>query len=199
MSIGDLLKVLTEASSDNLFVLTGLAFTALAVVGNVWLIQPGKGGRIASAVVGPILLVTGLWMHAHQHITQMKVVWMDFHAASNVYEGPCPFKFEFPGHIETSGAGTVFYEIEFSDGSKTKALPLEFAGPETQEIKAVWRIQQSHEDAWAQLRILAPGNSESEKVSVMATCQESGPARPGQARERNAPKEAVEVAVAEDR
>lgn len=199
MSAGELLKVLTECSSDNLFVLTGLAFTALAVVGNVWLIQPGKGGRIASAVVGPILLVSGLWMHTHEHTTQMKVVRMDFHAASTVYEGPCPFKFEFPGHIETNGSGTVFYEVEFSDGSKTKALPLEFAGPETQEIKAVWRIQQSHADAWAQLRILAPGNSESERVSVTATCQASGPARPGQARERNAPKTAVEVAVAEDR
>lgn len=199
MSAGDLLKVLTECSSDNLFVLTGLAFTALAVVGNVWLIQPGKGGRIASAVVGPVLLVSGLWMHTHQHTTQMKVVRVDFHAASTVYEGPCPFKFEFPGHIGTNGSGTVFYEVEFSDGSKTKALPLEFAGPETQEIKAVWRIQQSHADAWAQLRILAPGNSESEKVSVTATCQESGPAKPGQTRQGNKPKAPAEVAVAEDR
>jgi len=199
MSVGEILKVLTECSPDNLFVLTGLAFTALGIVGNVWLIQPGKGGRIASAVVGPILLVSGLWMHAHQHITQMKVVRMDFHAASNVYEGPCPFKFEFPGHIETNGSGTVFYEVEFSDGSKTRALPLEFAGPETQEIKAVWKIQQSHADAWAQLRILAPGNSESGKVSVMATCQESGPAKPGQARERSTLKTGVEVAVAEGR
>jgi hypothetical protein len=77
MSAGEILKVLTECSSDNLFVLTGLAFTALAVVGNVWLIQPGKGGRITSAVVGPILLVSGLWMHAHEHILQMKVVRMD--------------------------------------------------------------------------------------------------------------------------
>ncbi|HVG90176.1 MAG TPA: hypothetical protein VNB54_01685 [Alphaproteobacteria bacterium] len=199
MSVGEILKVLTECSSDNLFVLTGLAFTALAVVGNVWLIQPGKGGRIASAAVGPILLVAGLWMHAHQHITQMRVMRVDFHAASNVYEGPCPFKFEFPGHIETSGPGTVFYEVEFSDGSKTKALPLEFAGPETQEIKAVWKIQQSHADAWAQLRILAPGSSESEKVSVTATCQESGPPKPSQARQGNKPKAPVEVAAAEDR
>jgi hypothetical protein len=196
MSAGEILKVLTECSSDNLFVLTGLAFTALAVVGNVWLIQPGKGGRIASAVVGPILLVSGLWMHTHQHTTQMKVVRVDFHAASTVYDGPCPFKFEFPGHIEASAPGTVFYEVEFSDGSKTNAVPLEFAGPETQEIKAVWRVQQSRADAWAKLRILAPGNSESEKVSFTVTCQDSGPAKPGRAREGNTPKAPAEVAMA---
>ena len=108
MSTGDLLKVLTECSSDNLFVLTGLAFIALAVVGNIWLIQPGKAGRIGAAVLGPVLLFSGLWMHTHQHIAQMKVMRVDFHAASTVYDGPCPFKFEFPGHIEASGPGTVF-------------------------------------------------------------------------------------------
>jgi len=196
MSTGDLLKVLTEASPDNLFVLTGLALMVLAVVGNVWKIQPGKAGRIGAAVLGPVLLFSGLWMHTHQHIAQMKVVRVDFHAASTVYDGPCPFKFEFPGHIEASAPGTVFYEVEFSDGSKTNAVPLEFAGPETQEIKAVWRVQQSRADAWAKLRILAPGNSESEKVSFTVTCQDSGPAKPGRAREGNTPKGTAEVAMA---
>jgi hypothetical protein len=196
MSIGDLLKVLTETSPDNLFVLTGLALIMLAVVGNVWKIQPGEAGRIASAVVGPMLLVSGLWMHAHQHIAPMKVMRVDFHAASTVYDGPCPFKFEFPGHIEASGPGTVFYEVEFSDGSKTNAVPLEFAGPETQEIKAVWRVQQSQAGAWAKLRILAPSNSESEKASFTVTCQDTGRAKPDRARKGNAQKALAEVVMA---
>ncbi|MBZ5489591.1 MAG: hypothetical protein LAO76_01505 [Acidobacteriia bacterium] len=196
MSAGDILKVLTECSSDNLFVLTGLAFMALAVVGDIWLIRPGKAGRIGAAVLGPVLLFSGLWMHTHQHIAQMKVMRVDFHAASTVYDGPCPFKFEFPGHIEASGPGTVFYEVEFSNGSKTNAVPLEFAGPETQEIKAVWRIQQSHTDAWAKLRILAPGNSESEKASFTVTCQDSDPAKPRRARDENTSKPPAEVAMA---
>jgi hypothetical protein len=116
-----------------------------------------------------------------------------------VHKGPCPFKFEFPGHIEASGPGTVFYEVEFSDGSKTNAVPLEFAGSEAHEIKAVWRVQQSQADAWAKLRILAPGNSESEKVSFTVTCQDFGPAKPGGAREQNTPKPSTEVAMAKKR
>jgi hypothetical protein len=34
----------------------------------------------------------------------------------------------------------------------------------------VWRVQQSRADGWAKLRILAPGNSESEKASFTVTC-----------------------------
>ena len=192
----EILKVLLECSPDNLFVLTGLAFITLAVVGNIWLIKPGKGGRIGAAVLGPFLLFAGLWMHTRQHTAQMKVLRMDFHAASTVYDGPCPFKFEFPGHIETSAPGTVFYEVEFSDGSKTNAVPLEFTGPETQEIKAVWRVQQSQADAWAKLRILAPGTSESGKASFTVTCQDTGPAKPSRAREGNTPKTLAELAMA---
>jgi len=44
MSAGEIVKVLTECSSDNLFVLTGLAFMALAVVGNIWMIRPAIAG-----------------------------------------------------------------------------------------------------------------------------------------------------------
>ena len=75
-------------------------------------------------------------------------------------------------------------------------MPLEFAGPETQEIKAVWRVQQSHADGWAKLRILAPGNSESEKASFTVTCQDTGPAKPDRARKGNAPKALAEVVTA---
>jgi len=46
MSAGEIVKVLTECSSDNLFVLTGLAFMALAVVENIWMIgRQSRGPR----------------------------------------------------------------------------------------------------------------------------------------------------------
>ena len=143
-------------------------------------------------MLGPVLLFSGLWMHMQVYIIKVRV---DFHAASTVYDGPCPFEFEFPGHIEASAPGTVLYEVEFSNGSKTNVLPLDFAGPETQEIKAVWRVQQSRADAWAKLRILAPGNSESEKASFTVTCQDTGSAKPSRAREGNTPKILAEVDV----
>jgi len=62
--VADLLKELTQARPDTLFVLCGLAFLAVAVLGNIsGKIQPGKEGRIASGVLGPVLIIVGLWMH----------------------------------------------------------------------------------------------------------------------------------------
>ncbi len=46
--MGDILKILTECSFDNLFVLTGLAFTGIAIVGNVW--GEARFGNIGSDV-----------------------------------------------------------------------------------------------------------------------------------------------------
>ena len=60
----DLVKELSQARLDSLFVLAGLLFLAVAVLGNIsGAIQPGKTGRIVSAVLSPVLLVAGLWMH----------------------------------------------------------------------------------------------------------------------------------------
>jgi len=94
--MGDVLKILIECSFDNLFVLTGLGFMGIAIVGNIWKIQPGKWGRLGSAMLSPILICSGLWMHTHEHIDQFKVVRLDFQAASNAYIGSCPVEFKFP-------------------------------------------------------------------------------------------------------
>ena len=60
----DILKELSQARLDTLFVLFGLAFLAVAVLGNISdKIQPGKEGRIVSGVLGPVLIIVGLWMH----------------------------------------------------------------------------------------------------------------------------------------
>src|SRR5215467_8709617 len=64
----DFLKTLfTETSFDTMFVVVGLAFLVIAVVGNITgKITPGKEGRIAAAIIGRILLVVGLVIHS-QH------------------------------------------------------------------------------------------------------------------------------------
>jgi len=169
--MGDILKILTECSFDNLFVLTGLAFTGIAIVGNVWRIQPGKWGRLGSATLGLMLICAGLWIHMHQHSDQFKVVHLDFQAASNAYEGACPIELKFPGQIEASGSGTIRYEVEYSDGTKTFPLHLDFEHPETKHINIDREFHQSRSDAWAKLKILSPGNTESEKAFFAVTCQ----------------------------
>ena len=72
----DFLRTLfTEASFDNLFVIAGLAFLGIAVVGNVTgKITPGKGGRIASAIIGPILMAVGLAIHTEHRGSKLPQV-----------------------------------------------------------------------------------------------------------------------------
>jgi hypothetical protein len=169
--MGDVLKILIECSYDNLFVLAGLAFMGIAIVGNIWKIQPGKWGRLGSAILGPILICAGLWIHTHGHISQFKVVRVAFQAASDTYNGSCPVELKFPGQIEVSGAGTVRYEVEYSDGTKTAPLQVDFDHPEIKHIKISRQFHQSLFDAWARIKILSPENGESTKTSFAVTCQ----------------------------
>ena len=171
--MGDVLKILIECSFDSLFVLTGLAFMGLAVVGDIWKIRPGKWGRLGSAALSPILICAGLWMHAHQHgpNTAFKVVRLDFQSGSNAYEGACPLELKFPVQVETNGAGKVRYEIEYSDGTKTPPLDLDFDQSETKRIKISRQFSQSRPAAWVKLNILSPEHYESEKAYFAVTCQ----------------------------
>jgi len=64
--MGDLIEHIIDAPLSNLCVLAGLAFLAIAVVGNISGkigIAPGKAGRIAAAVLGSVLLAYGVVTH----------------------------------------------------------------------------------------------------------------------------------------
>jgi hypothetical protein len=64
-SVADVLRIFTEASLDNLFVVAGLVFLGLAVIGKAsGQIQLGRGGRAAAGFLGPALIVAGLVIHA---------------------------------------------------------------------------------------------------------------------------------------
>jgi len=65
----EFLQELSKARMDTLFVLAGLVFLAVAILGNIsGKIQPGTGGRIASGIIGPILIAFGLWIHIGDHV-----------------------------------------------------------------------------------------------------------------------------------
>ena len=69
--MGDLISHLTDAPIPNLLVLAGLAFVAIAVLGNITAkINPSKNGRIASGVVGAALIAGGLMFHASSDATR---------------------------------------------------------------------------------------------------------------------------------
>ena len=60
----EFLSELLKARPDTLLVVGGLVLLLLAIVGNISdKIKAGKEGRIAAAVIGPVLLVVGLSLH----------------------------------------------------------------------------------------------------------------------------------------
>src|SRR5260370_28150324 len=56
---------LVDAPLPNLFVVAGLIFLAIAVVGRVsGKIDPSLGGRVLSGVLGVLLVVSGVYWHS---------------------------------------------------------------------------------------------------------------------------------------
>jgi hypothetical protein len=62
--MSDWLKVFGETSLDNLFVIAGLAFLGIGIVGKITgKIEPGPRARGISAIVGVSLVLSGIWIH----------------------------------------------------------------------------------------------------------------------------------------
>ncbi len=63
----EILKALIESPVANLFMVAGLVFLGIAVVGDITgKIQPGKTGRILSGLLGIVLMSMGLMMYSRQ-------------------------------------------------------------------------------------------------------------------------------------
>ncbi len=63
----ELVKTLLESPVANLFMVAGLVFLGIAVVGDIsGKIQPGKTGRILSGLLGIVLVSSGLMMYSRQ-------------------------------------------------------------------------------------------------------------------------------------
>ncbi len=77
--MGDVIRELTHTPWENLCIVAGLAFLALAVVGKIsGKIEPGLGGRIVAGVLGSALFVGGLVSHVRQHaISETKLTAAD--------------------------------------------------------------------------------------------------------------------------
>jgi len=65
--MGDFVTALLQSPIANLFILAGILFLGIAVVGNVsGKIQPGTGGRILSGLIGVALMGAGLAIYSSQ-------------------------------------------------------------------------------------------------------------------------------------
>jgi len=93
--MSDWLKVFGEMSLDNLFVIAGLAFLAIGVIGRIsGKIDPSPRARGLSAAVGICLVLSGVWIHRGHVPTSspqspaMTVSTQGVHAQTTSYQNP---------------------------------------------------------------------------------------------------------------
>src|SRR5437773_2573068 len=71
--MSDWLKVFGEMSLDNLFVIAGLAFLGIGIIGKSK-IDPSPRARVIAAIVGICLMGSGIWIHrGHPSVSPSKV------------------------------------------------------------------------------------------------------------------------------
>ena len=171
---GDVLKILSEMSWDTLFILVGLAFVAVAVLGNITgKIRPGKGGRIAAGVIGAGLFAGGIWYHAVIHgftVTGVEV------SPPSPQVGSCPLTVNLQGIVDATGSGNVIYYFEFSNGNASQAQVMTFQRTNSQIVPGVWQVHESLKDAWVRLKVVAPTKKDSDSSRPFSvTCVSAQP------------------------
>jgi hypothetical protein len=170
-SAGDILQIATETSWDTLLLLVGLAFVAVAVLGNIsGKISPGKNGRIAAALVGTILVGGGIWYHVVMH--GFRVTGTMVAPPNGPFTGPCPLTLSLQGIVDASGSGNVVYNFQFSTGNASTLQNVNFDKTDSKIIGGIWQVQQSLTDAWVQLVVAAPQHKislQSKPFSIVCT------------------------------
>jgi hypothetical protein len=160
-------------SWDTLFLLVGLAFVAVAVLGNIsGKINPGKVGRIAAAIVGASLVSCGFWYHAAMH--NFRVTLVDV-APPQSRAGSCPLQVNLQGIVDSSGSGDVIYYFEFSNGNASESHTVSFQKTDSQIVPGFWEVHESLKDAWVRLNVVAPTKLASERSKSFSVACASSP------------------------
>lgn len=67
--MNELIKGLLTAPLATIFIIGGMLFLLVAVIGNIsGKIEPGNKARIASAILGLVFIFVGFWMHSAQSV-----------------------------------------------------------------------------------------------------------------------------------
>jgi hypothetical protein len=149
-----MLQILSEMSWDTLLLLVGLAFVAVAIVGNIsGKITPGKEGRIAAAICGICLIAAGVWYHGVLH--SFKITGVDV-TTPDSQSGKCPMTVPLQAVADATGSGDVIYNFQFSTGNGSALQHTSYSRSGSQILTGAWEVRQSIPDAWIELSIAAP-------------------------------------------
>jgi hypothetical protein len=176
---GDILRIVTELSWDTLLLVVGLAFVAVAVIGNIsGKISPGKEGRIAAGLVGTGLVAGGIWYHSVTHgfrVTESMV------STPDSAMGTCPLTVNLQGIVDASGSGDAIYNFEFSSGNASHLQSVTFQKTDSLLVSGVWEVHESLKDAWVRLNVAAPQHKlsrQSNSFSVMCVPNAAAESQP---------------------
>jgi hypothetical protein len=179
MDVAGIFESLGGASFENMFVIAGLVFIAVAVFGNIsGKIAPGAYGRVGSGAIGIALLSAGLWMHAGP---SLMVKMVQASVDSPRYEGQCPITVTVSGIVEAQGTGNVTYNFLFSDKRSSPPSSIAFTGPNSQVVTAKWQVSSSMPTGFVQLKTITPNamvSDPSEPFSVVCTTPQAPPSAP---------------------
>jgi len=84
----------------------------------------------------------------------------------------CPIVYNFAGTITTSGAATVTYKWERSDGTSGQTQSITFGSAGTQAVSSSWTLG-SHGfsyNGWERLHVLTPNDISSGQANFVLTC-----------------------------
>lgn len=91
------------------------------------------------------------------------------------HEGPCPVTLTFESEILPPPLpGPVKYRFVRSDGGQGPIQELKFWTPQKKKVSTTWTLSGDYA-GWVQLRILSPGNVESNRAHFRVRCRTSPP------------------------
>jgi hypothetical protein len=169
----DVLKTLFTASPGTLLLVAGLLCVVLAVIGGIpGKIELPKGGRPIAGLAGIVLGAAGLWLLSSP---TFKVVSATLDTEEVVYGGldiPCPVDVPVNGLIATSAAGTVGFQLQYSDDQHGDPLTLASTGTVV-SFHEVWHVQSPMAAGFAVLKIIVPTGFEAVHTSrpIQVSCR----------------------------
>lgn len=170
--MADIVAALLAASIDKVFIVAGLAFTALAVTGAIARrISLGRFARTASAIAGVAFIGAGLYLNAPPGF---KVVSAHIDTTQTIYgPGTCPVHIALQGVIRAQGTGSIVLRFKYNDGTHSEDTQLSFANDTVKILNLDWLVAKGFLNGFAELEITDPIKLSATSDPITVICGET--------------------------